>query len=228
MAYFKNIKSFEDLKNQFKVLAKINHPDVGGDIEIMKAINSEYDSLFPIWKHRYNVAATVVTTETAESTRSQFYTANGWKGKNYKSGLFTTDISKIIRQYVKEIYPTYKFSVTTSIYSGGSSIYCCLMEAPHEAFKDTTISYLNLNEKYLIENNKITELTMSVMLDINELIKSYHYDDSDSQIDYFRTNFYYHLYIGVWDKPFRVIEKTARIKNKPLKNKPTSSVQLTA
>ena len=53
--YFKNIKSFEDLKNQFKLLARKNHPDAGGDAEIMKEINCEYDALFPIWKEHHNI-----------------------------------------------------------------------------------------------------------------------------------------------------------------------------
>lgn len=34
--YFKNIKSFDDLKKQFRELLKANHPDNGGDEEVMK------------------------------------------------------------------------------------------------------------------------------------------------------------------------------------------------
>ena len=45
MTYFKNITSLEDLKVQYKALAKIHHPDLGGDLEIMKAINNEYESI---------------------------------------------------------------------------------------------------------------------------------------------------------------------------------------
>ena len=52
--YFKNVKSYEDLKKQFKNLLKANHPDNGGDAETMKEINCEYDALFPIWKNRHN------------------------------------------------------------------------------------------------------------------------------------------------------------------------------
>lgn len=54
--YFKNVKSLEDLKNQFKALARKNHLDAGGNGEIMKEINCEYDGLFPIWKDCYNAA----------------------------------------------------------------------------------------------------------------------------------------------------------------------------
>lgn len=50
MKHFKNVKSYEDLKDQYKALLKKNHPDNGGDLETMKEINVEYDALFPIWK----------------------------------------------------------------------------------------------------------------------------------------------------------------------------------
>lgn len=80
--YFKNVTSLEDLKNQFKALARKNHPDAGGNVEIMKEINCEYDALFPIWKDLHNAAEPQnQTTESADSTRSQFYTECGWEGK---------------------------------------------------------------------------------------------------------------------------------------------------
>lgn len=49
--YFKSIKSYDDLKNQYKKLLKANHPDNGGDLEAMKEINVEYDALFAVWKN---------------------------------------------------------------------------------------------------------------------------------------------------------------------------------
>ena len=36
MKHFKNVKSYEDLKDQYKALLKKNHPDNGGDLETMK------------------------------------------------------------------------------------------------------------------------------------------------------------------------------------------------
>ena len=65
--YFRNVKSLEDLKNQFKALARKNHPDAGGNADIMKEINCEYDALFPIWKDRHNTTEPQnQTTETAD------------------------------------------------------------------------------------------------------------------------------------------------------------------
>ena len=50
MMYFTNIKCIEDLKEAYISLVKLHHPDKGGDLEIMKAINVEYDKLFAKYK----------------------------------------------------------------------------------------------------------------------------------------------------------------------------------
>lgn len=146
MKYFKNISSFEDLKEQFKQLARANHPDAGGEAEVMKAINTEYDQLFPIWKHRYNATSNEPTQDTADSTRSEFYTANGWEGSKHDWSRTTKEVAACIRAYVKEIYPTYKFSVRYSRASMCSEIHIELKEAPADIYK--TYEELNDNEKY--------------------------------------------------------------------------------
>lgn len=146
MTYFKNIKSLEDLKEQFKKLARINHPDAGGDGEVMKSINAEYDQLFPIWKHKHNETAAEPTQETADSTRSEFYTEYGWKGSKHDWNRSTKEVAACIRAYVKEIYPTYKFSVRFSSASMCSEIYVELKEAPHDLYK--TYEELTEDEKY--------------------------------------------------------------------------------
>ena len=40
---------------------------------------------------------------------------------------------------------------------------------------------------------------------VEEIINKYHYDNSDSMIDYFDTNFYYYYQIGSWDKDFKIL-----------------------
>ena len=40
--FFKACKSLEEIKSLYKSLAKLHHPDLGGDVEIMKAVNNEY------------------------------------------------------------------------------------------------------------------------------------------------------------------------------------------
>ena len=39
MKYFKNIKTLEELRKEYKRLVKENHPDNGGSVESIKTIN---------------------------------------------------------------------------------------------------------------------------------------------------------------------------------------------
>lgn len=133
--YFKNVKSFEDLKKQFKDLLKKHHPDNGGDAEIMKAVNVEYDSLFPIWKNRKEAESGSIINETANSTRSEFYTEFGWKGHNHDWNRTLKEIAQIVRTYVKEKYPTYKFSVRTEYASMCQELHVTLKESPIPVYK---------------------------------------------------------------------------------------------
>ena len=43
--FFKNVETFEDLKEQYKKLGFKHHPDKGGKTEDMQQINAEYDEL---------------------------------------------------------------------------------------------------------------------------------------------------------------------------------------
>ena len=65
-------KTLEELKAQYRKLAFQHHPDCGGDIEAMKAVNNEYDELFPQLKDIHQnkdgetYTAKQATTETAD------------------------------------------------------------------------------------------------------------------------------------------------------------------
>lgn len=133
--YFKNVKSYDDLKSQYKALLKANHPDNGGDLETMKEINVEYDALFPIWKNRKEVETGAPVQETADSTRHQFYTENGWEGSRHDWNRSLKEVAQIVRAYVKEKYPTYKFSVRTSYASMCKELHVELKESPIEIYK---------------------------------------------------------------------------------------------
>lgn len=251
MAYFNNIKSFEDLKEQFKALARANHPDCGGDAEIMKAINAEYDCLFPIWKNRHNATAVNPTTETANSTRSEFYTQNGWKGSKHDWNRSTKEVAAIIRKYVKEIYPTYKFSVRFSSASMCSEVHVSLKEAPQEIYKtfeelthDELIKAWRkaeynhwMKERGCLDDDAMAELkkayeehtfmkfyteaVQAMIDDIDREVKAYNFEDCDGMIDYFHVDFYY-LGCKVADD-FKIVPKTARIKNRPETTTPATS-----
>ena len=110
MKYFTNVSSFDELKKQYRRLAMQYHPDRGGDVETMKEINNEYDMMFPVLKAK----TAAQSTETAQSTRSEFYTANGWKGERYEAGRSLKEIAQLVRAYIKEFFPDYRFSVRTA------------------------------------------------------------------------------------------------------------------
>ena len=43
-----NITTMEDLRREYRRLAKLHHPDAGGDTEDAKQINAEYDRLYAV------------------------------------------------------------------------------------------------------------------------------------------------------------------------------------
>lgn len=150
--YFKNVKSYDDLKSQYKALLKANHPDNGGDDEAMKEINVEYDALFPIWKNRKETETGSPVQETADSTRRQFYTQFGWEGSHHDWNRSLKEIAQIVRAYVKEKYPTYKFSVRTSCASMCQELHVELKESPvaiYKPFEELTSDDINEISKRL-------------------------------------------------------------------------------
>lgn len=71
-SYFKECKSLEDVKKTFRALAKQHHPDLGGNAEVFKAINNEYEEAFEYFKNEFNKRtenAKKQNTETPEEFR---------------------------------------------------------------------------------------------------------------------------------------------------------------
>lgn len=243
MGYFKAIGSLDDLKEQYRKLAMRHHPDCGGDLEAMKAVNAEYDVLYSVWSRRENASnpTSPVTTSPAQS-RSEFYTEMGWKGENFNWSLTTKEITARIRSYVKQAYPSWRFSVSFESFAGGSSITVALVQAPAEVIDREALSRLcaetpewsprrervdrwmrhaacedgfceDVNQYRLEETLKpyLTRRAYEVISDVDRFIRSYWFDDSDSMIDYFHTNFYYHLQIGKWNRKLKVVPKEDRV-----------------
>ncbi len=69
-------KTLEELKNLYRQLAMQHHPDRGGSDEAMKAVNAEYDALFPRLKDMHQTkdgesyTARQATTETADQFKN--------------------------------------------------------------------------------------------------------------------------------------------------------------
>ncbi len=74
-----------------------------------------------------------------------------------------------------------------------------------------TQKYHQLNQYQTRDNYKpetwnngifLTETGHNDLKKVVEIVEKYHRDDSDSSIDYFNCNFYFHLNLGKWDKEF--------------------------
>lgn len=203
MKHLVNIISFEDLKKQYRAQAMKLHPDMGGSEEAMQELNNEYDILFPIWKSK----SAVKTNETAASDRHNFYTHNGWAGKNYNIQRSTKDIANIMRTWLKERFSDCKFSVTST----WNTLDIVLMEAPYEVLRKTSSDYKygthSINHYWFDREENLTKEAHAMFAEILEVMNSYRMDDSDGMIDYFHTNFYPHVAIGKGNKPFQVVAR---------------------
>lgn len=255
MSYFKNIINLDDLKSQYKTLARKNHPDAGGDPEVMKAINQEYDKLFPIWRDRFNATAVQKNYETGSSSRSEFYTQNGWKGEKNDRRRSTKEVAALVREYVKTNYPTWKFSIRFSSASMCSEIHTELKEAPEKIWKEyseltyeekiqawslasrnwyikRTEIFDDLTDQELAEAYKninflkvYTEYAKHVIDDIEREVQSYNYEDCDGMIDYFDVDFYY---FGVKVDGYKVVPKAPRLPKQKKAAKDPEKTQKTA
>lgn len=117
MGYFQNINSLAELKKSYRVLALQNHPDKGGSTETMQQINLEFERLYAKWKDDTTVSVAAsgyendYTGASANEYTEYVYNEYRWKGRNY-NGQMRGEIVEIIRKWLKETYPRYKFSVT--------------------------------------------------------------------------------------------------------------------
>jgi hypothetical protein len=157
------------------------------------------------------------------------YTQGAWQGENYESGLDIKEIAKRLRKHLKNNHPDFKFSVRIERYSGGQSMSIEMMSAPFKPIiesiseewqdgnrvvvhKPVEEQYAQLNhhclddykaEQSFVRNNGyvLDDRVIPVLKSAVSFAQGYNYDDSDSMIDYFNTNFYIHLGIGKWDRP---------------------------
>lgn len=205
MNYFGKITSFSDLKKEYRRLALLHHPDKGGDENAMKAINGEFERLYDIWKNVKSVGKTGYETEYEGATAKQYTDFVGreyrFTGSRYSHNLSMTDLSVIFRKFLKETYPTMKWSVRKDRYSSFS---ITLLEADFIPFVGENEKVASINH-YHLENSDINDRAKDVFRNVIQFVMSYNYDDSDIMTDYFNTNFYVSFYIGGWGRDFKYV-----------------------
>ena len=218
MTYFQNIHSLADLKKEYRRLALEHHPDKGGDTAIMQQVNTEFGRLFEAWKDKPDIPATSTGYEydysgaTAKEYTEYVYNEYRWKGRNYK-GQHAPEIVALVRAWLKETYPGYKFSVRRE---NCHSIHIRLMKADFEAFtKESGKVQGDVNHYHIASYKSLTDRAKDVMMNICDFIMSYNFDDSDPMTDYFHTNFYLTLGIGSYKQPYKVEPPRLDSKDKP-------------
>lgn len=201
MKYFKKIDSFKDLKNKYRELLKANHPDNGGNVAIMSEINCEYDALFKIWKDKTPDLTEEEKNETASGSRRHFYTAFGWAGDNYNINLSIVEIAKIVRNYVKNKYPTCKFSVRSERGSMCRSLSVDLKEFPSKMYK--TVDDLRAEG--------LTEAKTYIDSDGKEVTYQEYTEEIQTMLRRLRYNGYFELESWTDEDVFEAYEKAYKI-----------------
>lgn len=133
------------------------------------------------------------------------YTGYGWEGGKYRTNqnLSITEIAKEIRKELKAYFPKCIFSVVCQKYSGGRSLHINLMHAPFNPFINPESKSEQFNHYCSDKESKIfTPNAVTAMKTVTRIANAFNFDDSDGMIDYSHTNFYLHLSVGKWDKPF--------------------------
>jgi len=118
----------------------------------------------------------------------------------------------------------YSMGQSLNIYLMGGPFTAIYQKGSHNGREFTSIEeqghkfeqYSQLNQYTFSENYYSKRLPMAgwnngsqlsfqawyVLKDAVNFVSQYNFDDSDSMIDYFHTNFYLHVNIGKWNKPF--------------------------
>lgn len=213
MAYFYNITSLSDLKKQYRALVKNNHPDKGGNISVMQAINNEFEQLYNIWKDRKETADTTGYDNDYEGATAKQYTQHvyeeyGWTGSRRDRSYTRKELKEIFAKWLKETYKGCTFSICLD---GYKSICVRLLKADFNPFKGNAKMIYRISRYSIDEDPELNDRAKEMFQNIESFCMSYNYDNSDIMTDYFDVGFYLDMEIGSSRTPFKIeIPKSRR------------------
>lgn len=206
MKYFNNIKSFSDLKKQYRKLVLDNHPDKGGTTEVMQEINKEFEQLFNVWKDKKETEDNTGYANDYEGATAKEYTNNvyneyGWTGSRCDRYYSRDELKKIFAKWLKDTYKNCTFSINLG---GYNSIRVRLLKADFNPFIGDVKMKYSFSRYSINEDPELNERTKDMFNNIRNFCMSYNYDHSDVYTDYFDVGFYFDMEIGSGKTPFKV------------------------
>lgn len=134
----------------------------------------------------------------------------GWHGDlsntwNYES------LPKMIRSTLRERFPDCKWSVRRM--PGGMTpvLSVRLMEAPELPVAEWG-PHMEGYRQIHGDDSDLKPWARDMFRFVNDYLESLNYNHSDVMVDYFDVAFYANVYIGDYDKPFRIREKAGKRK----------------
>jgi len=128
------------------------------------------------------------------------------------------DIAKEVRETLKKEFPNLVFSTTIEKYSGGQSLTVAWMSGfdpiddsnPENSDIDKNDFNFQINRYYIDKDVRLNEKAKNVLKKVNEISNKRNWDKSDPMTDYFNVNYYFHLKVGKWDKPYKIVETNVK------------------
>lgn len=130
------------------------------------------------------------------------------------------EISKLVKEKLKKEFPNLTFSIRTKRFAGGQSIDVDLLKGDILFFNGEQKS--NYDIGYLRDNYDgiFTDEGFKVAKRIKEIVNEFNWDNSDPMTDYFDVNYYTHISIGSWNKPYEYVQPKGGAKPTPQKSYP--------
>lgn len=106
MQHFEGITELDAIKLRYKELAKLHHPDLGGDVETMKLINVQYDQVLTGVYQKSGKTSIEIDEllKDAHEVRAKLYEIATISGINIEicgSWIWITGLTKLVKDTLK-------------------------------------------------------------------------------------------------------------------------------